>query len=73
MNNAKKQWKPGEIAAASGQYQAIGPRGGLGHEVTVVKGEPLPPTNKPGTTYKLVDRTRNKSGQDLKIRKKVKS
>ena len=55
--------KPGEIARASGQYQAIGPRGGKGHEVTVVKGEPLPPTQRPGTTYKLVDRSKNKDGQ----------
>jgi len=63
MDKAKNQWKPGEIAVSSGQYQAIGPRGRKGHEVTVVKGEPLPPTNKSGTTYKLVDRSKNKSGQ----------
>jgi len=55
--------KPGEIALASGQYQAIGPRGAKGHEVTVVKGEPLPPTHKAGTTCKLVDRSKNKDGQ----------
>ena len=55
--------KPGQHAPASGQYQQIGPRGGKGHEVTVVKGEPLPPTQQSGSTYKLVDRTKNKSGQ----------
>ena len=37
--------KPGQKAPASGQYGVVGPRGGkLKKEVTVVKGEPLPPT-----------------------------
>jgi hypothetical protein len=31
--------------------------------VTVVKGEPLPPTAAPNRTYKLVDLTKNKSGR----------
>jgi len=55
--------KPGEKAPASGQYQEIGPRGGKGHEVTSVKGEPLPPSTKPGSTYTLVDPSKNKSGR----------
>jgi len=63
MNAKTASLKPGNIARASGQYQEIGPRGGKGHEVTVVKGEPLPPTRKSGATYKLVDRSKNKSGQ----------
>ena len=63
MNAKTAMLKPGEIARTSGQYQAIGPKGGKGHEVTVVKGEPLPPTQRPGTTYKLVDRSKNKDGQ----------
>lgn len=54
--------RPGEKAQRSGQYQEIGPRGGKGREVTVVKGEPLPPTTAPGRTYKLVDPTKNKAG-----------
>lgn len=54
---------PGSRAPASGQYQQIGPRGGKGKEVTAVKREPLPPTPSKGTTYKLVDRTKNKSGR----------
>ncbi len=46
--------KPGSKAPASGQYGVIGPRGGkINHEVTVVKGEPMPPTRKPGQTYVL--------------------
>jgi hypothetical protein len=55
--------KPGQAAPASGQYQQVGPRGGKGHEVTSVKGEPLPPTQSPGSTYRLVDPSKNKSGR----------
>ena len=56
--------KPGQTAPRSGQYEQLGPRGGrTGHEVTVVKGEPLPPTPKPGMTFTLVDATKNKSGR----------
>ena len=55
--------KPGQHAPKSGQYQQVGPRGGKGKEVTVVKGEPLPPTPAKGSTYTLVDPTKNKSGQ----------
>lgn len=55
--------KPGQKAPASGQYQEIGPRGGKGPEVTSVKGEPLPPTSKPGSTYTLVDPSKNGSGK----------
>ncbi len=57
-----KGLKPGQKAPKSGQYQKIGPRGGKGDEVTSVKGEPLPPNETKGTTYKLVDATKNKSG-----------
>lgn len=59
--------KPGSKAPASGQYGVIGPRGGkIKHEVTVVKGEPMPPTRKPGQTYVLNDGTNNKSGRSKK-------
>jgi hypothetical protein len=60
---AKEPLKPGQKAPASGQYQQIGPRGGKGKEVTVTKGEPLPPTPNAGTTYRIADRTKNKSGR----------
>jgi hypothetical protein len=60
----KSKLKPGDKAPASGQYEVIGSRGGgTGKEVTVVKGEPLPPTDKPGQTYSIADRTKNKSGR----------
>lgn len=58
-----KGMKPGQIAPQSGQYRQIGPRGGQGNEVTVVKGEPLPPTPKKGMTYQIVDPTNNKAGR----------
>jgi hypothetical protein len=59
-----KTFKPGEKAPVSGQYKIIGPRGGnAGEERTVVRGEPLPPTPKPGQQYKIADRTKNKSGR----------
>lgn len=58
-----KGLRPGQRAPRSGQYEQRGPRGGSGKEVTVTKGEPLPPAPKPGMTYVLVDPTKNKSGR----------
>lgn len=55
--------KPGQTAPASGQYQQIGPRGGGGKEVTVTKGEPMPPTPTKGGSYRMVDPTNNKAGR----------
>ncbi|OQZ07408.1 MAG: hypothetical protein B6D36_00065 [Planctomycetes bacterium UTPLA1] len=59
----KSGFKPGSETPRSGQYQEVGPRGGKGREVTSVKGERLPPTTKAGSTYTLVDPSRNKSGR----------
>lgn len=57
-------YKPGQTAQRSGQYEIIGQRGGeTGKERTVTRGEPLPPTPKPGQTYKLADPTKNKNGR----------
>lgn len=56
----KKTLKPGQATPRSGQYEIIGPRGGkTGKEVTSVKGKPLPPPEKHGITYKLVDPTKH--------------
>lgn len=56
-------YKPGQKAPASGQYGIVGPRGGkTNKEVTVVKGEPFPPTPKKGSSYVMNDPTKNKSG-----------
>jgi hypothetical protein len=52
--------KPGTIASRSGQYEIVGRNGGhTGNERTVTRGEPLPPTPKPGMGYKLVDPTKH--------------
>lgn len=55
--------KPGEKAPRSGQYREVGPRGGQGDEITISKGERFPPSDKPGSTYVLVDPSDNKSGR----------
>ena len=52
--------KSGEKAKDSGQYEIVGPKGGkTGKEVTVVHGEPLPPTPKSGQEFILVDPTKH--------------
>ena len=57
---AKTILKPGERVFYSGQYEIFGPRGGrTGHEVTLVKGEPAPPTQKSGSKMVLVDKTKH--------------
>jgi hypothetical protein len=52
----KKPLTPGTPAPKSGQYENVK----TGNEVTVVKGEPLPPTPKPGQGYVLTDPTKHK-------------
>ena len=63
MSKAKgSTYKPGQRAPVSGQYGVVGPRGGkTGTEVTVTKGEPMPPSPKPGQVFVLVDKTKHKS------------
>lgn len=56
-----KGLSPGQIAPQSGQYQQIGPRGGRGKEVNVVRGEPLPPTPNKSMTYILIDPVKGKN------------
>lgn len=52
--------KPGDETPRSGQYGIFGPRGGdTGKERTSTRGNPLPPTPKPGQTYRLVDPTKH--------------
>ena len=59
-----KPIRPGTIATRSGQYEQIGPRGGhTGEERTVTRGEPLPPTPRPGMGYRLADPTKHRSGR----------
>ncbi len=55
-----KTFKSGQTAPRSGQYEIVGPRGGgTGKERTVTKGEPLPPTEKSGQGFRLVDPTKH--------------
>jgi len=63
MGKAKAPtYKPGQKAPVSGQYGIVGPKGGkIGTEVTVTKGETLPPTPKPGQGFVFVDKTKHKS------------
>jgi len=63
MSKAKSSvHKPGEKAPVSGQYGVVGPRGGkTGQEVTVTKGETMPPTPQAGQGFVLVDKTKHKS------------
>lgn len=52
--------RPGQKAPVSGQYELIRPYGGkTGKEVTVVKGEPMPPSPKAGMSFVLVDPTKH--------------
>jgi hypothetical protein len=56
--------KPGDKAPHSGLYEQVGPRGGqTNKQITSVKGETLPPTNKKGSTYVLVVPAKNGAGE----------
>ena len=60
----KREYKPGQTAPRSGEYEIIGRRGGdTGKERTVVRGEPLPPTPKSGQTYVMHRAANNKAGK----------
>ena len=57
----KPLYRPGEKAPKSGQYPLVGPQGGKqGTEVTVTKGEPMPPTPRPGMGYGRPDVTKHR-------------
>lgn len=55
----KNNFKPGQKAPISGQYEILGLKGGkTGIERTIVKNEPFPPTLQAGQKYVLADRTK---------------
>ncbi len=57
---ARPQFKPGQKAPISGQYARLNRVGKpTGHEVTVTRGEPLPPAPKKGQSFRLVDKTKH--------------
>lgn len=53
----------GQAAPASGQYREHGSRRRKGRDVTVTKGEQMPPTTQKGGTYKVTGRTDSRSGK----------
>lgn len=53
---ANKNLKPGMPAPFSGQARNNSTR----TEVTVVRGEPMPPTPQPKQNYTMVDKTKHK-------------
>ena len=60
----RDQFKPGQTAPYSGQYELVGPSGEkTGEERTVVRGEPLPPTPLSGMRYVLFDPSNNGAGR----------
>jgi len=62
-----KNYKPGETAPYSGEYEIKGPRGGdTGHERTAIQGKPLPPTPRPGQTYTMHRPAHNGAGKNPK-------
>lgn len=56
-------FKPGEKIPASAQYGTVGLRGGKGPEIAGIQGKKFPPPEIPGSTYRIVDRTKNDSGK----------
>jgi hypothetical protein len=63
----KQTLKPGQTAPRSGEYGIVGPRGGeTGKERTVVRGEPMPPTPKPGQRYAMNRPAHNGAGTGKK-------
>lgn len=63
-NPMRDQFKPGQPAPYSGQYELVGLSGErTGEERTVVRGEPLPPTPLSGMGYVLRDPSNNGAGK----------
>ena len=55
MSNVKV--KTGGTAEVSGQYRPVGTR----HEITLSRGDRVPPYSKEAKTFVLVDKTKHKS------------
>jgi len=61
---ANDNLKPGTETPTSGIYEQIGPRGGrTGEQATSTEGKPLPPTEKPGQTWNLVQPAHHNGGK----------
>ena len=66
VTGKSKRLRPGDRALQSGQYRNTK----TGAEVTVVAGEPFPPSPVKGAAYVLVDLTRHKRKATRKPRRK---
>ena len=54
--------RPGTPTPRSGIYEQVGPRGGrTGEQADSTRGKPLPPTDKPGQGWQLVQPAHHKS------------
>jgi len=61
---ASKTYTPGTPTPRSGIYDKVGPRGGnTGQQADSTKGNPLPPSARPGETWRLNTPARHKSSQ----------
>lgn len=55
---------PGAPAPRSGVYEQVGPRGGhTGEYADSIRGKPLPPTDRPGHSWRLVSPKHRRSGK----------
>jgi len=58
----KTSHRPGEYAPRTGRYEIIGPKGArTGNIREISRGEPLPPTPKPGQRFILIETPKRKS------------
>ena len=58
---ASKGLKPGTPTPHSGLYERLGPRGAhTGEQASSTKGNPLPPAQKPGETWRLAEPAHHK-------------
>ena len=61
---AKRGLTPGTPTSNSSIYEQVGPRCGKTNEqADSTRGKPLPPTEKPGMTWTLVDPAHHKGGK----------
>lgn len=61
---SRKEIKPGMDTPRSDLYDKLGSRDSdTGEQISSTKGKPLPPTDKPGETWKLVKPAHYKGGK----------
>jgi len=57
MSNKSVRTKTGRVAPVSGQYRPAGTK----HEITLSKGDRVPPYSREAKSFTLVDKTKNKT------------